>query len=124
MSEFVKVGRVSDFPEGCGRMVQVAGKRVAVFNVGGRFLALQDDCPHMGASLADGRIEDGGVVCHMHDWIFDLETGRGRPPAKSWACARVHVVKVEDGAVLVRKPEPDPDPPKDDWPVWDDDMLR
>jgi hypothetical protein len=60
----------------------------------------------------------------MHDWIFDLESGRGRPPSKSWACARVYVVRIEGGSVFVRKPEPDPDLPEDDWPIWDDDMLR
>lgn len=104
MSGFVKVGRVEEFREGRGRAVRVGGRRVAVFNDGGRFLALQDNCPHMGASLADGRIVAGRVACHMHGWVFELASGRGCPPAKSWACARTYEVRVEDGQVLIREP--------------------
>lgn len=124
MSAFVRVGDMADFPEGNGRAVEVDGRRVAVFNMGGRLFALQDDCPHMGASLADGRIEAGRVHCHMHGWVFDLESGQGYPPAKSWACARTYEVRVESGGVLLRKPEPKPQPEEPDWPRWDDDMLK
>ena len=124
MAEFVRVGVPSEFPAGRGRRVDVAGQRVAVFHVDGRWYGLQDDCPHMGASLAEGVPENGQVTCHMHDWVFDLATGEGRPPAKSWACARTYEVKVDSGEVLVRKADPRPEPLEDDWPVWDDDMLR
>ena len=94
------------------------------YTVGGRFYGLQDDCPHMAASLADGEIENGAVECHMHGWIFDLESGRGKPPAKSWACARTYEVKVEDGDVFVRKPDPPKPPHEEDWPVWNDEMIK
>jgi nitrite reductase/ring-hydroxylating ferredoxin subunit len=55
----------------------------------------------MAASLADGRVADGRVTCFMHGWVFDLESGRGYPPAKSWACARVHEVKLVGDEVWV-----------------------
>jgi nitrite reductase (NADH) small subunit/3-phenylpropionate/trans-cinnamate dioxygenase ferredoxin subunit len=112
---WVKVGPLSTFPPGRGRAVRVGGDRVAVFNLDGKLLALQDNCPHMGASLADGKITDGRVTCHWHGWAFDLESGQGSPPAKSWACARVYGVKLEDGEVWVREREPPPTP-ADDWP--------
>ncbi len=124
MSAFVKVGLLTEFKEGRGRAVEIDGRRVAVFNMGGRLFALQDDCPHMGASLADGQIEDGRVRCHMHGWVFELESGQGCPPAKSWACARTYEARVENGAVFLRKPEPKPQPKEPDWPRWDDDMLK
>ena len=77
MGDFVKVGKVDDFREGRGSVVRLDGKKVAVFKIGGRLQAVQDACPHMGASLADGRLEDGRVVCHWHGWSFDLESGQG-----------------------------------------------
>jgi nitrite reductase/ring-hydroxylating ferredoxin subunit len=68
----------------------------------------------MAASLADGKVEGGRVVvCFMHGWKFDLTTGAGAPPAKSWACARVYDVRVENGRVLLRRgclPAPDGEP--------------
>ena len=51
MSEFQKVARVGDIPEGEGRAFPVDGTMVAVFNTGGEYTAINDTCPHMGASL-------------------------------------------------------------------------
>jgi nitrite reductase (NADH) small subunit/3-phenylpropionate/trans-cinnamate dioxygenase ferredoxin subunit len=126
VSVFVKVGRRAEFREGRGRAVNVEGRRVAVFRVGDRWSALQDACPHMGASLAEGRLVNGIVTCHWHGWRFDLETGRGAPPARSWACARTYEVRLDGEDVLIRRPD---DPPSaggndEEWVVWDDAFLE
>ena len=52
----VKIGSVNDVEPGKGRAYEVGDKRVAVFNVGGVFLAIDDACPHAGASLAEGEL--------------------------------------------------------------------
>ena len=103
MSEFVKVGQVQQFRKGRGRAVDVGGVKVAVFWTGERFLAVGDKCAHMGASLADGTIEDGKVVCSWHGWAYDVETGQST--ARPWACTPVYDVKVEGDDVLVRQHE-------------------
>ena len=64
MRDFVEVGRLQEFPEGRGRAVAVDGVLVAVFRLGETVYALRDACPHMGASLADGKIHDLKVSCH------------------------------------------------------------
>jgi nitrite reductase (NADH) small subunit/3-phenylpropionate/trans-cinnamate dioxygenase ferredoxin subunit len=120
VGEYVKVGRVEDFREGRGAVVRVEGKRVAVFKVGDQLHAMQDNCPHMGASLADGRLQEGRVVCHWHGWTFDLVSGQGDRQSKKWLCAKVYALKVEGGDVYVERPE-GPAPrraPEDDesWP--------
>ena len=39
-----------------------------------RATALLDrDCPHRGADLAFGRLEDGGLRCAFHGWLFDVD---------------------------------------------------
>ena len=43
--------------------------------VGGELFAFEDTCPHQGASLADGYIENGVVHCGWHGWRFELATG-------------------------------------------------
>jgi len=120
MSEFVKVGRVEEFRDRRGRAVSVGDSKVAVFRVGDRWYAIQDACPHMGASLADGRVERGQVICHWHEWKYDLDSGRN--DVRKGFCARTYRVRVEDGLVFVESPlPPRPEPSAeadDEWMRW------
>ncbi len=70
MSEFTTVAKVGDIPDGQGAAYAVNGRMVAVFNEGGQFQAIDDICPHMGASLAGGYLENGVVTCPWHAWRF------------------------------------------------------
>ena len=56
--------------------VEAAGKALALASVDGRVTALDDRCPHFGASLSDGSIEGSVVVCPWHGREYDLLTGR------------------------------------------------
>jgi nitrite reductase (NADH) small subunit len=75
MAEFRTVCRVGDLAEGEGRTVAVGGKLLAVFRAGGQFYAIDDVCPHMGASLGEGYVEGGVVTCPWHAWRFRLADG-------------------------------------------------
>ncbi len=48
------VAPVDDIPPGGRKLVQVNGRAVVVFNLGGEFFALNNRCPHRGGSLCDG----------------------------------------------------------------------
>ena len=99
--DFVRVGRLDEFPERRGRAVRVAGEAVAVFRVGGRVFALRDACPHMGASLADGKLDNGQIQCSWHEWRYDAATGQC--PIRAWAKVRVYEVERRaDGGVWVK----------------------
>ena len=92
MDGWHRVGTQADFLEGKGRAVDAGATRVAVFRVQGRLHALDDACPHMRASLADGKIEAGRrVVCHMHGWTFDLVTGK--PQGGRSNCAVIYAIE-------------------------------
>ncbi len=75
MAEFRTVCRLDQLKEGEGRAVSVGGKVIAVFRCGGEVSAIDDTCPHMGASLSDGHVADGIVVCPWHAWRFRLNDG-------------------------------------------------
>ncbi|MGE0757971.1 MAG: Rieske (2Fe-2S) protein [Pirellulaceae bacterium] len=75
MSEFTTVARVGDVPEGEGRAFPVHDWMVAVFLVDGQYYAINDFCPHMGASLAGGHVENGTVACPWHAWRFKVCDG-------------------------------------------------
>ena len=101
MSEFELVGKVDDFDEGRSRAVVVDDRMVAVFRTGDEWYAIDDLCPHMGASLAEGFLEDHTVTCPWHAWRFCIKDG-------SWIdspSTRVDCfdVKIEGDDVLVRE---------------------
>jgi nitrite reductase (NADH) small subunit/3-phenylpropionate/trans-cinnamate dioxygenase ferredoxin subunit len=106
MAEFHTVCRVEELVEGEARTAVVANKLIAVFRQEGRFYALDDVCPHMGASLSGGYVENGIVTCPWHAWRFRLSDGAWADnPRLKTGC---YPVRVEDGQVQVELPDPKP----------------
>ena len=55
------------------RPVRLLGQDLVLFKDGaGRYGLLDRDCPHRGADLAYGRVEDGGLRCAFHGWLFEV----------------------------------------------------
>ncbi len=75
MGRWIEVARPREIPMGTGRTVLADGRRLALFNDGGDFFAIDDTCPHRGASLGEGLLVQGKVICPWHSWIFELRTG-------------------------------------------------
>jgi nitrite reductase (NADH) small subunit/3-phenylpropionate/trans-cinnamate dioxygenase ferredoxin subunit len=99
MAEYRTACKAADVPEGEGRTCRVGDKLVAVFHDADGFFALDDMCPHMGASLGDGRVENGIVTCPWHAWRFRLRDGAwADSPRVKIGCYPVQVV---DGLVQV-----------------------
>ena len=76
MPQFVTVARVGEITEGEGKTVTAGDRLVAIFLCEGRYLAIDDHCPHQGASLGAGCLESGTVVCPWHGWRFRLADGK------------------------------------------------
>lgn len=73
----IRLCSVSDVPvEGVVRIVPDGLEALAVFNLGGRFYALSDTCSHGMASLSEGEIDAGRIVCPYHAGSFDIATGQ------------------------------------------------
>ena len=65
-----------------GRLPDAPGGSIAVFRVAGRLHAVRDECPHAGASLADGELQGTIITCPRHGSQFDVATGaRERGPS-------------------------------------------
>src|SRR5262245_27738613 len=97
---FVTVARVGSIPEGAGEAFVVGDRMVAVFCVEGKYSAIDDLCPHMGASLAAGYVEGDVVTCPWHAWRFNVCDGAwcDNPKVKTTA----HEVRVVGDQVQVR----------------------
>lgn len=73
---YVTVARVQDVPPGTAICVEAGGKRVALYNVNGRFYATQENCIHRGGHLAEGFLDGEVVTCPLHAWQFNVTTGQ------------------------------------------------
>ncbi|MHC8354100.1 Rieske (2Fe-2S) protein [Pseudomonas sp. LB3P81] len=63
-------------PQVGGRsLFEFDGKSLALFNVEGDLYAIDDSCPHQGASLCGGRLEGRVIQCCAHGLRFDLRSG-------------------------------------------------
>ena len=63
-------------PQAGGRaLFEFEDKSLALFNVEGDVFAIDDSCPHQGASLCGGRLEGRVIQCCAHGLRFDLRSG-------------------------------------------------
>jgi nitrite reductase/ring-hydroxylating ferredoxin subunit len=74
--KFVRAAAAADIPPGRAKAVIVGGREIALFNVEGRFYAIDGTCPHQGGPLAEGWIDGHVVTCPWHAWCFDVRTGK------------------------------------------------
>jgi nitrite reductase (NADH) small subunit len=100
--DFFTVAAEGAIAEGTAKAFPVQGRIIAVFLQNGEYQAIDDLCPHMGASLADGYVEEGVVSCPWHAWRFRISDGTwcDNPKIKIDAFP----VRVVDGQIQVGIP--------------------
>jgi nitrite reductase (NADH) small subunit len=101
---WIRITTCGSIPLREGRAALVGGREIAIFNLGDRFLAVENRCPHRGGPLCDGIVTGAAVVCPLHAWKVNLETGAVDRPAHATACVRTYATRVEAGVVLVELP--------------------
>lgn len=104
MAEFQTVCKRSELRSDAGKTVAVGQRLVAIFLVDDHPCAIDDVCPHMGASLAAGEVENGIVKCPWHGWRFRVTDG-------TWADnPRIKIpsfpVRIVGDEVQVQLPDP------------------
>ena len=73
--KYVKVMKEEELPIGKSAIISAGEDEIALFNYKGKYYAVANKCPHRGAPLGEGRIEEGIVICPNHEWRFKLENG-------------------------------------------------
>lgn len=113
MTEFQTVAQVGDIPDGEGRTYTVGGFMVGVFRSADEYHAINDLCPHMGASLASGYFADGSVTCPWHAWRFCVKEGTWLDNPESKLRTESFPVRIVDGEIQVQVPARETPPPAD-----------
>src|SRR5262245_2694721 len=98
---WVRITKAENIPLREGRAVHIAGHDIAIFNLGDRFLAVENKCPHRSGPLADGIVSGHTVVCPLHAWRVDLESGQVRDRAEETPCVKTFTTKVRDSVLML-----------------------
>jgi nitrite reductase (NADH) small subunit len=101
---WIRVTSCDSIPLREGRPVRLGNREIAIFNMGGRFVATENRCPHLGGPLCDGIVSGEAVVCPLHAWKISLQSGAVERPGGSAACVGTYPTRVEDGIVLLGLP--------------------
>jgi nitrite reductase (NADH) small subunit len=101
---WVWLAPVDSIPLREGRAVSVAGRDIAIFNLGDRFAATDNRCPHRGGPLADGIIAGESVVCPLHGWKISLASGGVVGRACDGACVETYPTRVDNGVIVIGVP--------------------
>jgi len=100
MSNFQKVAKVTDIPDGELKMVSVGGNDLCLANSGGTLYCIENNCPHQGGPLSEGVLAGKVVTCPWHNWKIDITTGQG--VHNPMAVVNSFEVKVEGDDVMVK----------------------
>jgi nitrite reductase (NADH) small subunit len=100
MADFMTVAKVSELKPGEVKVVEADGKTIALFNVGGKFHAIDNTCKHQGGPLGEGMCEGNIVTCPWHGWQYNVETGEN--VANAQVKVDIYDVKVEGEEIKVK----------------------
>src|SRR3954452_20378449 len=99
---WTKITSAENIPIREGRSVTVGERQIAVFNLGNRFAAIENRCPHSGGPLCDGIVTGSeghhAVVCPLHGWKISLKRGAILKPQLP-VCVDVFEATVVNGIV-------------------------
>lgn len=99
---WIQITEAANIPHKEGRTVELGPLSVAIFNLGDRFVAVENRCPHKGGPLADGIVGGTTVTCPLHNWRICLETGAvTKPCADEEISIRTFDVRLENGLVML-----------------------
>jgi 3-phenylpropionate/trans-cinnamate dioxygenase ferredoxin component len=115
---FIGVARLDDLPDGGMLRVMVGSHGLVLARAGGAVYAFQGTCPHEKADLAQGRIENGRIICPRHLASFALNDGQA---SRGWKldALKLYPVRVIAGTITVDADAVERDPPGGARRVWD-----
>ena len=96
----IDIGSLADIPLQGARVVKTAFGCVAIFRTADdQVVALDDRCPHKGGPLSEGIVHGSSVTCPLHNWVFDMATGRAQ--GADDGRINTYPVRVEGGRIVL-----------------------
>jgi nitrite reductase (NADH) small subunit len=102
--EWVRLTQCENIPLREGRSLKIGAREIAIFNLGERFFAVDNRCPHKGGPLSEGIVSGTTVVCPLHAWKVDLNTGSVIGQASAAPCVEIYPTRVQEGVIQIELP--------------------
>jgi nitrite reductase [NAD(P)H] small subunit len=100
MSDWIEIGSLEDIPPLGSRIVHAGVLNIAVFRCSDdKVYALENKCAHKQGPLSEGIVHGCLVTCPLHDWVFDMQTGKATGADEGMV--RTFLVKVTDGKIYL-----------------------
>jgi 3-phenylpropionate/trans-cinnamate dioxygenase ferredoxin subunit len=107
MSRQIPVASVDELTPGRRKLAFVDGRSVVLFNIEGNVIAIENSCPHNGASLANGQLDGHVLRCPAHGLRFDLRAC-SEPDAPGLCPTRLKVLQREGHFELLIENQDEP----------------
>lgn len=104
MSRRIPVGTLEELLPGQRKLVFIDGRSIVLFNIEGTLHAIDNSCPHNGASLASGQLDGCMLRCPAHGLRFDVRTGH--MPGAGGLSVGTFLVQTIDGKLELSVEEP------------------
>ncbi|WP_434034750.1 Rieske (2Fe-2S) protein [Cupriavidus sp. a3] len=98
MKNQVQIAFANELSAGQRKLIFINGRSIVLFNIDGTYRAIDNSCPHNGASLASGRLEGSVLQCPAHGLRFDL----AKPTEPGRLCPHSFQVDEIDGKVMLQ----------------------
>ena len=102
--EWHRIGLVADFKLGSLHPMRIGSYRLCIGKGDTGHFAVDDTCPHAGGSLSTGLLDGREIICPLHAWGFDVETGE--TPDDPFCPLRVYPVRARGDDLEVLLPAP------------------
>ena len=100
MNDWIEIGSITAIPRRGARCVTTPEGKIAVFRTqDDRVYAVENRCPHRNGPLSEGIVHGASVTCPLHNWVFDLATGRALGADEGEV--RTYTVQVLDGRIFI-----------------------
>ena len=96
---FQKALKESEVPEGKVAKAKIGIKEFAVVRLGGAFYCIDGTCSHEGGPLGEGTLEDGELVCPLHEGRFDPKTGTANAETDWVTDVKAYPTRTEGGYI-------------------------
>ncbi len=100
MADFVTIAPVEELPPGERMVIELGRAVIVVFNVGGQFYAVENNCSHEDYELDRGDLVDHTLECPKHGAQFDIRTGM-HLCAPAVSPIKAYDVRVEHGEIQI-----------------------
>ncbi len=98
---FQKAVKESEIPEGKIGKAKIGKKEFAIVHAGGAFYCIDGICTHEGGPLGEGSLQDGQLVCPLHEGRFNYTNGEADPETDWVTNVKSYQTKVEDGYLWI-----------------------